>query len=104
MILLTEVGSVSDHMLLKIVGEDYRECCYKIIDDLHYWSLVEFLDRVVNIFNLMQVLLIISIARDTNYCLDFQKDWNNALKNIYQPQRPHLLKQQICLITYMESK
>lgn len=42
MILLTEVGSVSDHMLLKIVGEDYRECCYKIIDDLHYWSLVEF--------------------------------------------------------------
>ena len=42
MILLAYLGSISDHMLLKIVGDDLKDNCYKIIDQLHYLSLIEF--------------------------------------------------------------
>lgn len=42
MVLLASLGSVSDHMLLKIVGDEFKENCYQLIDDLHYLSLIEF--------------------------------------------------------------
>lgn len=40
--LLAHLGPISDQFLLKIVGDVLKEDCWKIVEDLHYMSIIEF--------------------------------------------------------------
>lgn len=84
MVLLASLGSVSDHMLLKIVGDEFKENCYQLIDDLHYLSLIEFLAQITSISNLMPELPIILTAPVINRWPAFLNEWSRGLKNICQ--------------------